>query len=175
MTGIRVRSRSRGIGFGLGAAVIVLAALGPATRSVAAVTPRCTSSQLELREVLFQGATGKRIWDFAFRNMGSKCTLRGYPGAGLLDKHGHLVATAKRVPATVKTIAVAHNKRAFFRFVYTDGGFCPGSNYKAYRFQFIAPSATHKFIFNPMALNHGVVSVCKGSEQIKPVTATAGG
>jgi hypothetical protein len=173
MTGIRVRSR--GIGFGVGAALIALAALGPATGSGAAGTPRCTSSQLELREVLFQGATGKRIWDFAFKNTGSKCTLRGYPGAGLLDKHGHLLATAKRVPATVKTITIAHNKRAFFRFVYTDGGFCPGSNYKAYRFQFIAPNLTHKFIFNPTALNHGVVSVCKGSEQIKPVTATAGG
>ncbi len=173
MTGIRVRSR--GIGFGVGAVLIALAALGPATGSVAAATPGCNSSQLELREVLFQGATGKRIWDFAFKNTGGKCTLRGYPGAGLLDKHGHLLATAKRVSATVKTITVAHNNRAFFRFAYTDGGFCPGSNYKAYRFQFIAPNLTHKFVFNPTALNHGVVSVCKGSEQIKPVTATAGG
>ncbi len=173
MTGIRVRSR--GIGFGVGAALMALAALGPASGSGASGTPGCTSSQLELREVLFQGATGKRIWDLAFKNTGSPCTLRGYPGAGLLDKHGHLLATAKRVPATVKTITIAHNKRAFFGFAYTDGGFCPGSNYVAYRFQFIAPNLTHKYIFNPTALNHGVVSVCKRSEQIKPVTATVGG
>ena len=85
------------------------------------------------------------------------------------------LTTAKRVPATVKTITVAHNKRAFFRLVYTDGGFCPGSNYNAARFQFIAPNLTHKFIHNPTALNHGVVSVCKQPEQINPVTATAGG
>jgi Protein of unknown function (DUF4232) len=173
MTGIR--ARARGVGFGVGAAFIALAALGPVTASGAAGTPRCASSQLELREVLFQGATGKRVWDFAFSNTGSKCTLRGYPGAGLLDKHGHLLATAKRVPTTVKTITIANNRRAFFRFVYEDGGFCPGSNYNAYRFQFIAPNLTHKFIFNPTALNHGVVSVCKRSEQINPVTATAGG
>jgi hypothetical protein len=159
----------------VGAALIALAALGPATGSGAAGTARCTSRQLKLREVFFQGALGKRIWDFAFKNTGRKCTLRGYPGASLLDKHGHLRATAKHVPATVKTIAIARNKRAFFRFVYEDGGFCPGHSYKAYRFQFIAPNLTHKFIFNPTVRNHGVVSVCKGSEQIKPVTATAGG
>jgi Domain of unknown function (DUF4232) len=173
MTGISVRLR--GIGLCVGVALIVLAALGPATGSGAAGTPRCTSAQLQLKEVLFQGATGKRIWDFAFKNTGSPCTLRGYPGAGFLDKHGHLLATAKRVPATVKTITVAHNKRAFFRFVYTDGGFCPGRKYNAARFQFIAPNLTHKFIYNPTALNHGVVSVCKRSAQIQPVTATAGG
>ncbi len=173
MSGTRVRPR--GIVIGVGVALIALVVLGPTTGPAAAATPRCTSSQLELREVLFQGATGKRIWDFAFKNTGSKCTLRGYPGAGLLDKHGHVLATAKRVTATVKTITIAHNKRAFFRFVYTDGGFCPGSNYKAYRFQFIPPNLTHKFVFNPTALNHGVVSVCKKSEQIKPVTAKAGG
>jgi Domain of unknown function (DUF4232) len=171
----RIHVRSHGIVLGLSAALIGPAVLGPATSSGAPVTPRCTSSQLALREVLFQGATGKRIWDFAFKNAGSRCTLRGYPGAGLLDKHGRLVATAKRAPATVKTITIAHNQRAFFRFAYTDGGFCPGSNYKAYRFQFIAPNLTQKFIFNPTALNHGVVSVCKRSEQIKPVTATAAG
>ena len=165
----------RAIGFGVAASLIALAALGPATDAGAAGTSRCTSSQLRLREVLFQGATGKRIWDFALQNIGSKCTLRGYPGAGLLDNHGHLLATAKHVPATVKTIRIAHNKRGFFRFVYEDGGFCAGSNYTAARFQFIAPNLTHKFIFNPTALNHGLVSVCKGSEQIKPVTATAGG
>jgi hypothetical protein len=173
MTGIRVRSR--GIVLGVGAALIALATVGPTTGSGAALTPGCTSSHLQLGEVLFQGATGKRIWDFAFKNTGSTCTLRGYPGAGLLDNHGHLLATAKRVSAAVKTITIAHNKRAFFRFVYTDGGFCPGSNYKAYRFQFIAPNLTRKFVFNPTALNHGVVSVCRRSEQIKPVTATAGG
>jgi Domain of unknown function (DUF4232) len=173
MTRIRVRSGS--VGLGVAAALVVIAALGPATGSGAASTPSCTSSQLRLTEVLFQGAAGKRIWDFAFKNTGRKCTLRGYPVAGLLDKHGRLLATAKRVSATVKTITIAGNKRAFFRFAYEDGGFCPGSNYKAFRFQFIAPNLTHKFIYNPTALNRGVVSVCKGSEQIKPVTATAGG
>lgn len=173
MTGIRLRSY--GIAIGVGAALFALAALVPVAAAGAAGMRGCSSSQLKLREVLFQGATGKRIWDFAFKNTGGKCTLRGYPGAGLLDNHGHLVATAKRVPATVTTVTIAHNKRGFFRFVYTDGGFCPGHSYKAFDFQFIPPNLTHKFIFNPTALNHGVVSVCKGSEQIKPVTATSGG
>jgi hypothetical protein len=173
MTGIHVRPR--GIGSLACAALILLASLAPASGLGAARTPRCTSSQLQLREVSFQGATGKRIWDFAFKNTGGECTLRGYPGAGLLDRRGRLLATAQRVPATVKTITIAHNKRGFFRFAYTDGGFCPGRNFKAYRFQFIAPNLTHRFIFNPTALNHGLVSVCKGSEQIKPVTATTAG
>jgi hypothetical protein len=172
MTAIRVRLR--GIRYSVGVALIALAALSPAS-SAGAGTPQCVSSQLRLKEVSFQGATGKRVWDFAFKNTGSKCTLRGYPGVGLLGKHGNVVRTAKRVPATVKTIAIAHNKQAFFRFVYEDGGFCPGKSYKAYRFQFIAPNLTHRFSYNPTALNHGVVSACKGSEQIKPVTASAGG
>jgi hypothetical protein len=92
----------------------------------------------------------------------------------LLDKHSHLIATGKCVHATVKRITIATNKRAFFRFEYTDGGFC-NKNYKAYRFQFIAPNLTHKFIYDPTGLNHGVVTVCKGSEKIKPVTATVAG
>jgi hypothetical protein len=162
------------MGFGVGVALIAIAGLGPVSGSASTRTPRCVSSQLRLKEVSFQGATGKRIWDFAFKNVGNTCTLHGYPGAGLLDKHGHLVATGKRVPATVKTVTIAQNKRGFFRFVYTDGGFCD-KNYKAYRFQFIAPNLTHKFIFDPTTLNHGVVTACKGSEKIKPVTATVGG
>lgn len=170
MTAIRVRLRE--FHLCVGVALIALATLSPAP-SAAAGPPYCLSSQLTLREVSFQGATGKRIWEFAFKNQGSTCTLRGYPGAGLLDKHGNLVRTAKRVPAPVKRITIAHNKRAFFGFAYEDGGFCPGHSYKAYRFQFIAPNLTHTFIYDPTALNHGVVSACRGSERVKPVTASA--
>jgi hypothetical protein len=53
----------------------------------------CASNGLRLTFLATQGATGHLEVTFALRNAsGTICTLRGYPGARLLDAAGHTIA-----------------------------------------------------------------------------------
>ncbi len=53
----------------------------------------CASNGLRLTFLASQGATGHLEVTFALRNAsGTICTLRGYPGARLLDAAGHTIA-----------------------------------------------------------------------------------
>lgn len=138
-------------------------------------TPPCTGAQLQLKYLSSQGAAGRRGWEFAFKNTGSTCTMHGYARVVLLGKHGHRIpAHIRRASGfTPKTVILAHGKRAFFTFLYADGGFCAGPAFDAYRFRLFAPGAAHGTTFNPLPPSHGLVpSVCKGSERMFPVRAT---
>jgi len=65
-----------------------------ATESSALVATRCSSSQLELSYAGTQGATGHLEATFRLRNVSPRnCTLRGYPGAELLNAAGHTIPT----------------------------------------------------------------------------------
>ncbi len=135
--------------------------------------PKCFSSQLLLKFVSFEGATGARFWQMAFENVSSPCTLRGFPAVQLLDRHGHVIHKSighwNLVP--VKTVTLGMNKRAFFAFRYTDGGFCPGRSFRAYRFKFAPPQRNAAFVFNPIPKNHGVPSLCTGSMRVTAVSS----
>jgi hypothetical protein len=65
-----------------------------ATASPQPVPLPCRSSGLRLTFLASQGATGHLEVTFALRNAsGTMCTLRGYPGARLLDAAGHAIVT----------------------------------------------------------------------------------
>jgi hypothetical protein len=54
----------------------------------------CARARLRLTFVATQGATGHLEVTFALRNTSATmCTMRGYPGARLLDVAGHTIAT----------------------------------------------------------------------------------
>lgn len=63
-----------------------------ATASPQPVPLPCPSGGLRLTFLASQGATGHLEVTFALRNAsGTMCTLRGYPGARLLDAAGHSI------------------------------------------------------------------------------------
>jgi hypothetical protein len=137
----------------------------------AAGAPHCSNAQLRLKFVDFQGATGHRFWDLAFKNVGArKCTLHGYPRVTLLDSHGARIrakfARVTRVP--VKTVMIKPGKRAFFSIEYADGAFC-ARHFFASRIEIFAPGNAGGFVFNPEPANHGPIFVCKSSEEKWPV------
>jgi hypothetical protein len=65
-----------------------------ATASPQPVPLPCLSTGLRLTFLASQGATGHLEVTFALRNVtGTMCTLRGYPGARLLDAAGRSIVT----------------------------------------------------------------------------------
>jgi hypothetical protein len=146
-------------------------ALGVTAPAAAAAPPHCASSQLSLKFVSFQGATGHRFWQLAFKNLGSKCSLRGFPRVRLLDSHGHRIhTTIKHETGPVPTVVVRHGRRAHFTFSYTDGAFC-SKHFHAYRIKVFPPKNSGGFIFNPVPKNFGPIFVCRGSARVSPVRA----
>lgn len=136
---------------------------------------RCFSSQLKLKLVSFQGATGHRFWQLAFKNVGSKCRLHGFPRVTLLNSAGHTIsATIKHETGPVPTIIVGHGERGNFTFSYTAGGFC-SNHFFASRLKVYPPRNAGGFVFNPVPANHGPIDVCVGSEEVSPIRAHPGG
>jgi hypothetical protein len=152
---------------------VVLAALAAPSAGLGAEPPKCVGSQLTLTFVSFQGATGGRFWEMAFKNKSTTCTLRGFPTVKLLEKHRHAIhkSVGHWTVAPVKTVTLARNKLAFFVFRYTDGGFCPGRGFDAARFEFIPPNGHADFVYNPVSKNHGVPSLCTASSRVTAVSA----
>jgi hypothetical protein len=137
--------------------------------------PHCSSSPLGLTFVSFQGATGHRFWQLAFKNAGSKCTLRGFPRVVLLNSVGHVInVTVKHETGPVPTVVVPHGKRAHFTFTYLDGAFC-SQNFHASRLRIFPPKDTGGFVFNPLPANHGPIFICTGSQRVSPVRSKPDG
>jgi Protein of unknown function (DUF4232) len=165
---------------GLATTVVMFAAVGAAALAApapgsGAASPNCVSSQLSLQFVDFQGASGHRFWQLAFKNLASTCTLRGFPRVQLLDANGHVIrVTVKHETGPVPTVLVAHGKRAHFTFTYLDGAFCTNHFY-ASRIKAFPPNDTRGFLFNPVPANRGPIFICSGTEQVSPVRAHPGG
>jgi Domain of unknown function (DUF4232) len=76
-------------------AILPLSAAGPVAH--AAGVAHCTDSQLKVREGRLNGGAGHIGFPIHFKNHSSTtCSLRGYPGAAGLNKHGKQVVQAKR-------------------------------------------------------------------------------
>jgi hypothetical protein len=145
--------------------------LAPSAGLGSPVAPRCSSSHLALRFVSFQGATGHRFWQFAFKNLSSKCSFHGFPRVVLLSSAGHVIpATVKHETGSVTNVIVAHGKVGNFTFSYLDGGFC-SHHFLASRLRIFPPKETRPFLFNPAPRNHGRIEICVGSERVSPVRA----
>jgi hypothetical protein len=146
------RPRSRMLVLASASALVIATGIlaAPAFGSDTAV-PHCSSAQLQLEFVDTQAATGHRYIDYAFKNVGAaKCALRGYPGAALLNKHGHVLHSSNakvghRPLSPVRTVVIEPGKRAFFSFVWADGGFCPGHTFTFYSLRVFPPQDTGTF------------------------------
>jgi len=159
-----IRARSLALPL-IAAGAVALCAPLPA---LGATPPKCFSSQLVLKFVSFQGATGHRFWQLAFKNVGPVCSMHGFPTVKLLN-HGHVIpATIQHETGPVHTVIVAHGKRGHFTFAYVDGGFCT-QHFTATRLRIRPPHDLAPFVFNPVPKNGGPISVCKGSERVSPV------
>jgi hypothetical protein len=172
----RSRSVAAAGAFAVAGLVVLVLAAAPWRARAAVPAPTCSPGQLHLKFIDFQGATGHRFWDFAFKNTGSKCTVKGYPKVVLLDSHGHaLSAKVKHLAGShAKAVTVGHNKRAFFTFQYADSGFCSSPPVIAHKFELSLPGAHVNTVFNPVPKNMGPASMCKGSEFVWPLRATSG-
>jgi hypothetical protein len=161
--------------FSLAVVVACAAVLALPGAGVGASAPRCSSSQLELKFVGFRGATGHRYWQFAFKNEGRTCILRGFARVQLLASGGHVIASAFHETAfPVTTVVVAHGKRAFVAYTYLDGGFCSSGQFSAPKARVFPPGGATGFVFNMAPRSMGAPYVCPGSEGVFPVTAKPG-
>jgi hypothetical protein len=144
------------------------AAPARATTSVA----RCLTGHLRLSFVRGQGATSHRFWDFALRNVGpGKCRLQGYPGVGLLNKSGRLIAVnVARHAGPTPAVVVGVGQRGYFTFSYVVSGPCLPHFFNAYGVQVIPPNRTHRLVFHS-----GKIDVCSvsvgGHPTVSPLRA----
>jgi len=138
--------------------------------------PGCESSQLLLKFVGFQGATGHRYWQLAFTNEGRPCSLRGFARVQLLDPGDNpiLAAFHHETAFPVSTVVVAHGKRAFVAYTYLDGSFCASGQFYAAKARVFPPGGATGFVFNMARRNMGAPYMCPGSEGVFPVTAKPG-
>lgn len=156
-------------------AALVAALIAPSS-GLGSGVPGCKSSQLTLKFVSFQGATGHRFWQFAFQNSGTKCSLRGFSKVQLLTQNGHVITSAFRHETgfAVKTVNVAHGKRAFAAITYVDGAFCSSGDFHAAKVKLFPPGNAAGFVFNMVPKNMGPPFICGGSEGVFPITSKPG-
>jgi hypothetical protein len=124
----------------------------------------------------FQGATGHRYWQLAWRNVGHACSLRGFSRVQLLAPDGHVITSAFRHETgfPVTTVVVGHDKRAFVAYTYVDGGFCNSGQFHAPKARVFPPGDAGGFVFNMVPKNMGPPYLCPGSEGVFPVTSKPG-
>jgi hypothetical protein len=99
----------------LAASGALIAGAATVATPAAATVPACGNTSLAVTRAPSQGAAGHGAFDLLFRNVShNTCTLYGYPGLDALDRHGHVLAHARRTlsgymggPGVVHTVSVA--------------------------------------------------------------------
>jgi Protein of unknown function (DUF4232) len=154
----------------------VLVALAAPAAGSGSAAPHCRSSQLALKFVSFQGATGHRFWQFALQNSGAKCSLHGFSRVQLLASNGHVITSTfhHETGFPVNTVTVAHGKRAFVAITYLDGAFCSTGHFHAPKVRIFPPGDAGGFVFNMVPKNMGPPFICAGSEGVFPATSKPG-
>ena len=142
----------------------------PAT-GTAATPPRCSISQLRVRQTSSNGAAGSIGLTFAFTNVSSTtCTLFGYPGMQMLAAGGgSLPTTVIRAPSVVvpavaeRTVILGPNAIASFYAGYSDvsAGSCP----QAARLEVTPPNAYDHLVIATS------IAPCRGRINVSPVFA----
>ena len=143
--------------------VVALPALGdakPRRPAASTAVARCLTGHLRLSFVRGEGATSHRFWDLALRNLGpGTCRLQGYPGVGLLNKAGHLIAVnVEREGGPTPNVIVAVGQRAYFSFSYVVSGPCLPHFFSAYGLQVIPPNRTQRLVYHS-----GRIDICSVS------------
>lgn len=96
-------------------ALSATAVMVPATQAAATTAPPCGNASLAVTHTPAQGATGHGAFVLLFRNAShATCSLHGYPGFDALNRHGHVLAHARRTlhgfaggASSVSTVNVA--------------------------------------------------------------------
>ncbi len=152
------------------------AALALPASGAGAATPNCTPGQLSMRVVSFEGASGHRFWQLAFRNLGATCSVRGFARVVLLAHNGHPITDGfkRETGFPQSTVTLERGKSAFVAFTYRAGGFCSTRSFRAFRVRIFLPGAAGGFVLNPMPRTNGPIFLCARSERIYPVTPEPG-
>ena len=161
----------------LGVAVACATALAVPASEAGAAPPACRSSQLSMRVVSFEGASGHRFWQLGFRNLGATCSLHGFSRVVLLGPRGRSITEGfkRETGFPQSTVILERGKSAYVAFTYLDGGFCSTDNFRAFRVRIFLPGAAGGFLLNPMPRNDGSpIFLCARSERIYPVTSEPG-
>ena len=137
----------------------------------------CTAGQLTMRVVSFEGASGHRFWQLAFRNLGATCSLHGFARVVLLARNGRPITEGfkRETGFPQRTVILERGKSAFVAFTYAAGGFCTTGRFRAFRVSIFLPGAVGRFLLDPLPRNNGSpIFLCAGSERIYPVTPEPG-
>ena len=137
----------------------------------------CTAGQLTMRVVSFEGASGHRFWQLAFRNLGATCSLHGFSRVVLLARNGRPITEGfkRETGFPQRTVILERGKSAYAAFTYVAGGFCTTGRFRAFRVRIFLPGAAGRFLLDPLPRNNGSpIFLCAGSERIYPVTPEPG-
>jgi hypothetical protein len=144
--------------------------------SAGQTSARCSTRQLRLSVRDVEGAAGHSYWEMELRNTSSNsCHLQGYPGVGLLDAHGRLIAdNADREPGyPTPSVTVAPGGHAYFTFAYVVAGPCVPHDFKAHGLEIYPPDDYGRLLLK----THGALEVCDrsvgGGPLVYPVRASA--
>jgi hypothetical protein len=172
--GRHLRARAAVFG-GICGLLLGVLALAVPSAGTGQVLSRCPAAQLRISRLDVQGAAGHRYWDLALRNVGpASCRMRGYPGVGLLDAHGRLLAVnVSRVSGFPRpTVTVAPGRSAYFSFGYTTGGPCIPHTFNAFAIEVYPPDDYSHLLFDA----RGAFNVCDtsvgGSPVVYPIRAS---
>lgn len=129
-------------------AVLIPAAAGAHGAAHAAATSRCRASQLvNWLDTDANGAAGTIFYELQFTNLGTTCTLHGYPGVSAVSLSGkQLGSPARRVTGTqVKTVTLKRGATVKAALGIEDTGAIPSSKCRAVTaagLRVFAPNAT---------------------------------
>lgn len=141
------------------------------TTTTTTTPPRCTVSQLSVRQTSSNGAAGSIGLTYAFTNISrSTCSLFGYPGMLMLNASGKpLPTTVVRAPSVVvpsvaeHTVVLAPNAIASFYAGYSDvsASSCP----QASRLEVTPPNDYDHLVIST------AIAPCRGRINVSPVFA----
>jgi hypothetical protein len=104
----------------LGAILVTLMLAAPAAAQAATpqaqAAPPCRSTQLVTFITSSEGAAGTNYVQLTFANLGSACSLRGFPGVSAVALDGRSLGAASRVTgvAKVRTVTLAAERPGSF-------------------------------------------------------------
>jgi hypothetical protein len=153
--------------------------MSPVRAAPPAAASKCSNVQLLIQAQSSQGAAGHGAVIYRIHNMfGQACTLRGYPGVQLLDRHFlSLPTTVHRGagdlvgPIPVKLITLPAHGNGYFALGFSDVPVGTGCEAPAHYVMIIPPN-DHLPVVTYAFTGGGSFTACTGDVYVSPVTAT---
>ena len=130
-----------------------------------------------MRVVSFEDASGHRLWQLAFRNLGATCSLHGFSRVVLLAKNGRQIPGGFRretgFPAS--TVTLEPGESAFVAFTYLDGRLLHHRQLLRLPGEDLPSACRGGFLLEPDAQEQAARSSCAASpKRVYPVTPKPG-